>query len=233
MASDEPRKHTLLISARLETAEESLARYLVPGEVIRGVPFSLFIGIKNTGQAEFPGSKDIRMRIEVERLQMEIHEDREIPRLPMQETTESEFKDISLISEGSGWISVSLTASDGMETRYQQFPDAPPDREWRAPIRTPVNKVVALHLAWFVYRGEGEVTFDPPQVKTWEDTRTGANSPWAPLWRAPPVPEDGRWEVRVTFDRPGTYVLRARADDGALYHDGGVTVVVAPVLTPH
>jgi len=25
------------------------------------------------------------------------------------------------------------------------------------------------------------VTFDPPQIKPWEDTRAGANSPWAPL----------------------------------------------------
>ena len=28
------------------------------------------------------------------------------------------------------------------------------------------------------------VTFDPPQVKAWEDSRTGANSPWSPTWRA-------------------------------------------------
>ena len=83
-----------------------------------------------------------------------------------------------------------------------------------------------------VFRGEGEVTFDPPQVKTWEDTRAGANSPWAPLWRPPPVPEDGRWTVTVSFDRPGTYVLRGRGDDGALYHDQDVTIVVAPISAP-
>ncbi len=77
--------------------------------------------------------------------------------------------------------------------------------------------------------GWGGVAFSPLQVKVWEDTRTGANSPWAPLWVAPEVPEDGRYEVQVTFDRPGTYVLRGRADDGGLYHDVVVTIVVGPV----
>ena len=110
--------------------------------------------------------------------------------------------------------------------------DGPPKlsaRQLNPPIRITVNKRVGLNLAWFVFRGEGKVTFDPLQVKTWEDTRFGANSPWAPLWTAPMVPEDGRWEVKVTFDRPGTYVLRGRADDGALYHDQDVTIIVAPV----
>ena len=105
-------------------------------------------------------------------------------------------------------------------------------RQLRPPTRITVGKRVGLHLSWFVFRGAGEVSFDPPQVKVWEDTRTGANSPWAPLWSPPEVPEDGRWEVHVTFDRPGTYVLRARADDGGLYHDADVTVTVAPARSP-
>ena len=103
------------------------------------------------------------------------------------------------------------------------------ERQLRPPMRITVDKVVGLNLAWFVLRGEGAVTFDPLQVKVWEDTRTGANSPWAPLWVAPDVPEGGRYEVQVTFDRPGTYVLRGRADDGGLYHDVEVTIVVGPV----
>lgn len=105
-------------------------------------------------------------------------------------------------------------------------------RQLRPPVRITVSKAVWHHVAWFVYRGEGEVSFDPPQVKTWEDTRTGANSPWAPLWTPPPVPEDGRWVTTVTFDRPGTYILRARGDDGALYHDRDVTIVVGPITSP-
>jgi len=35
---------------------------------------------------------------------------------------------------------------------------------------------------------------------------------------------DGSW----TFDDPGTYVLRCRADDGALVADEDVTIVVKP-----
>jgi hypothetical protein len=94
------------------------------------------------------------------------------------------------------------------------------------PSRVTVGKVVGLHLSWFVYRGAGTVTFDPPQIKPWEDTRTGANSPWAPLWTPPELPADGKWMARATFDEPGTYVLHARADDGALVCDEELTVTV-------
>ncbi len=107
----------------------------------------------------------------------------------------------------------------------------------RPPSRVTVGKRTGLHLSWFVYRGpesvdleDANVTFRPLQVKVWEDTRTAMNSPWAPLWSAPDVPEDGMYEVRVTFDQPGTYVLRGRADDGALYHDQDVTVHVTTLL---
>ena len=94
------------------------------------------------------------------------------------------------------------------------------------PSRVTVGKVVGLHLSWFVYRGAGKVAFDPPQVKIWEDTRTGANSPWAPLWTPPALPADGKWVAQATFDEPGTYVLRARADDGALVADEELTISV-------
>ena len=70
-------------------------------------------------------------------------------------------------------------------------------------------------------------TFEPAQIKTWEDTREGANSPWAPRWIAPPLPADGKYVATVTFGEPGTYVLRARADDGALTADEEVTVTVS------
>jgi hypothetical protein len=95
------------------------------------------------------------------------------------------------------------------------------------PRRITVGKVNGLHFAWLVYRGPGDVAaFDPPQVKTWEDTRAFANSPWAPFWVPPPAPEGNRWVTRVTFAEPGTYVLRGRADDGGLFADVEVTVDV-------
>jgi hypothetical protein len=94
------------------------------------------------------------------------------------------------------------------------------------PVRITVGKNVGLHVTWFKYRGPGTVTFDPPQVKAWEDTRAGANSPWAPIWVPPPIPMDGWQPVTVTFSAPGTYVLRCRADDGALVSDEEITIVV-------
>jgi hypothetical protein len=103
---------------------------------------------------------------------------------------------------------------------------APRNPAMSPPTRITVGKNVGLHVSWFVYRGAGKVTFDPPQVKSWEDTRAGANSPWAPLWGAPSLPPDGKLPVQVTFDEPGTYVLRCVADDGALTSSEDVTIVV-------
>ena len=103
-------------------------------------------------------------------------------------------------------------------------------RALNEPRRVTVNKTVGLHFTWFIYRGGNEATFDPIQIKPWEDSRAFMNSPWAPFWEAPPTPEDGRWVVNVTFDRPGTYVLRGRADDGGVYADEEVTINVRPLL---
>ena len=101
------------------------------------------------------------------------------------------------------------------------------ERMMRPPRRTTVGKTNGLFLSWNKYRGPGEVSFEPAQVKPWEDTRTSANSPWGALWTPPPVPEDGIYEVRATFSEPGEYVLWARGDDGGLYHDQRITVNVS------
>ena len=99
-------------------------------------------------------------------------------------------------------------------------------RMTRPPVKVTVDKVNGLYFSWNKYRGPGNVSFDPPQVKVWEDTRTSANSPWGALFMPPPIPEDGMYQVTATFDEPGTYVLWGRADDGGLYHDGYITVNV-------
>jgi hypothetical protein len=98
----------------------------------------------------------------------------------------------------------------------------------RPPTRVTVGKNVGLHLSWLEYRGPSDapVTFDPIQIKPWEDTRAGANSPWAPIWMPPPMPADGKITVHATFSQPGTYQLRALADDGALTGFDDVTVTV-------
>jgi hypothetical protein len=94
------------------------------------------------------------------------------------------------------------------------------------PTRVTVGKNLGLHLSWFVYRGAGKVTFTPAQIKSWEDTRAGANSPWAPIWFAPPLPVDGRVTTQAVFDDPGAYQLRVVADDGSLMANENVTVNV-------
>jgi len=108
--------------------------------------------------------------------------------------------------------------------------DAAPraNRAMQPPARATVGKNVGLHISWFVYRGPtgAPATFEPVQVKAWEDTRAGANSPWAPLWTPPDMPKDGVISAKVTFSQPGTYVLRGLADDGALTGSDDVTVTV-------
>ncbi len=100
-------------------------------------------------------------------------------------------------------------------------------RMLRPPSQITVGKVNGLFLSWNKYRGPGEVTFDPPMPKPWEDTRTSANSPWGALWLPPEMPADGNHEVSATFSEPGTYILWGRADDGGLYHDTYLTVYVS------
>lgn len=108
--------------------------------------------------------------------------------------------------------------------------EAPPPVDiWRnPPAQGSVRKSNGLHFSWFHLRGPGRVQFDPPQIKTWEDLRVGANSPWAPVWFASSMPGDGRLTTTVTFTAPGTYVLRGRADDGPATTDEDVTVTVTP-----
>jgi len=107
----------------------------------------------------------------------------------------------------------------------------------RIPSRITVQKVNGLYMSWFVYRAPENVDarevveFDPPQVHPWEDTRPYSNSPWASFWIPPTPPADDRWITEVTFDRPGTYVLRGRADDGGLYTDEEIIVNVRGPLS--
>ena len=146
--------------------------------------------------------------------------------------------ELAVLMEDDGLVD----AFENWEARQERAAQAAAEREGppklsagqlRPPTRITVSKVVWHHVAWFLYRaeGDGSPSFSTPQVKTWEDTRTGANSPWAPLWQRPPIPEDGVWRTSVTFDKPGTYILRARGDDGALYHDQNIRVVVSAIAS--
>jgi len=102
-----------------------------------------------------------------------------------------------------------------------------PRLNYRPPSQTVPATPNGVWLSWIVYRGPRHVTFDPQQLKTWQDTRTYANSPWSPPYVMPVAPADGKWVVRAIFDEPGTYVLRAIAGDGALFTGDDVTVNVS------
>ena len=97
---------------------------------------------------------------------------------------------------------------------------------WRPRFLATVNQTTGLRVSWFVYRGEGGVSFDPPQVKVWEDARTGAYSPWSAGFSLPDPPADGKWVTKVSFDTPGTYVIRGLASDGALDVVRDLTITV-------
>lgn len=84
-----------------------------------------------------------------------------------------------------------------------------------------------LTFVWFQYRGgPGKITFVPPQFDAWENVKW--NSPYAYGWPLPPIPPGNRWVVQAIFPAAGTYVLRARAYDGAKWATEDVTVTVTP-----
>jgi hypothetical protein len=95
------------------------------------------------------------------------------------------------------------------------------------PRQVTVDSATGLWVTCYPYRAAGPVELEPEQIKVWEDSRTGANSPWAPLWKAPEPPADGRWEITATFGAPGEYMLRCLANDGALATARDVTVLVS------
>jgi len=89
------------------------------------------------------------------------------------------------------------------------------------PYQITVGSSTGLWGSLMVYRAApgGHVTVSPDQPKTWEDTRAGANSQWAPRWVAPKPPAENKWTATATFDTPGDYVLWWHGSDGALTTD--------------
>jgi hypothetical protein len=115
---------------------------------------------------------------------------------------------------------VAMATDDGVPAR-KSLPPLDPLK----PVGANLQSAAGLRLSWFVYRGAGNVTFDPPQSKVYMDMRSG--SPWTPGWQVPPIPRDNKWTTKVTFDTPGTYVLRCLAHDGALQVYQDVTINVS------
>jgi hypothetical protein len=104
-----------------------------------------------------------------------------------------------------------------------------PDQLYRPSSAVVASSAAGLRFSWIVYRGHAKhVTFDPVQMKTWNDTRAYGNSPWSPPYIIPEPPPGNRWTARATFAQPGTYVLRGVASDGSLFTYQNLTVTVNP-----
>jgi hypothetical protein len=73
------------------------------------------------------------------------------------------------------------------------------------PEELPINQ--SLRVSWLQWRGPGIATFDPRVARV----------------------VDGKATTKVTFDKPGRYVLRGYAEDASIHtpHDVQVTVVAA------
>jgi hypothetical protein len=92
-------------------------------------------------------------------------------------------------------------------------PRAAPDS--RPPGR---HNALGLRTTWWQYRGPGKVTFDPWLSIGYDDH--------VPGFKLPALPPDGKVVTKATFNEPGTFVLRAIADDGYLFTTRDVTVTV-------
>ena len=105
-----------------------------------------------------------------------------------------------------------LVTDDGLPK-----PRIPKARAEVAPGKAQTNSAgggrrAGLSVTWFEYRGPAKVTFDPPAA-----IRVG--TPGQPI-------ADGKAQVTANFREPGTYVLRATADDGGLSTTADVTITV-------
>ena len=92
------------------------------------------------------------------------------------------------VSVGEPLALVAVASDDGVPKPRRRRARNP----WRPPVQVTVGSATGLRVSWYVYRSDGPVSFDPPQVKVWEDTRAGANSPWSPGWLHA-RPPSGRW----------------------------------------
>jgi hypothetical protein len=71
-----------------------------------------------------------------------------------------------------------------------------------APAERPLND--SLRVSWVQWRGPGTARFEPKVIRV----------------------VDGKATAKITFDRPGSYVLRAYAEDASIHTPHDVSVIV-------
>ncbi len=82
--------------------------------------------------------------------------------------------------------------------------NVPQAAERRPTAGAPTERPLGMVVTWMVWRGPGEVSFEPRYAQ----------------------PKDGTAQTQATFSLPGEYVLRATADDGAAATHSQVTLKV-------
>ncbi len=110
--------------------------------------------------------------------------------------------DVPNITMGSGATLKATATDDGLPKPYRRTPSNPDRAEQPRRPR-------GVQIKWIQYRGPGKVTFDP------EVSAIVYGEPVA-------------LTSKVSFTAPGTYVLRATANDGQLFTSRDVTVTVNP-----
>lgn len=118
---------------------------------------------------------------------------------------------VSSAAVGSPVTLTALVTDDGLPKPL--VPKARPETE---PGKTQTNAAITrrsgLSVSWYEYRGPAKVTFDST-----DPIRVG--TPGDPI-------TDGKAVTTAHFSQPGTYVLRATANDGALTTEAEVTITV-------
>jgi hypothetical protein len=108
--------------------------------------------------------------------------------------------DVSTITLPNAATLTASATDDGLPKPYRRTPSNP-DRDSKP------RRPRGVEIKWILYRGPGKVTFDPQASAVLYGEPVSLTS-------------------KATFGAPGTYVLRATANDGQLFTSRDVTVTV-------
>ena len=101
-------------------------------------------------------------------------------------------------------LSLTLTVEDDGNPRRRVDRGATVAGLKGAPAERPLND--SLRVSWVQWRGPGIAKFDPKVIRV----------------------VDGKATTKITFDKPGSYVLRAYAEDASIHTPHDVSVTVRP-----